>query len=137
MDYEQYKIKEYPHWSVFLHTNQYFLGRTYLYAKREDAIDFISMTPDEQKEFFDVGKTVTAAVQELFRPDLMNYAALGNIHGHLHVHFIPRYKDSREFEGQKFLDERWGKNYAPYNYDFTIPEPTLFKIRDALKQKLS
>ena len=135
-EFQKFMIKEYGHWSVYLHKNQYFLGRVYIWAKREDAVDLMQMTAEEREELFDIGRAVNKALSELFQPDLMNYAALGNISTHLHLHVIPRYSSSRNFAGQTFVDERWGKNYAPYNYDFETHENVLAKIRDALKKKL-
>ena len=71
---------------------------------------------------------------EFSQPDMpLNYASLGNIARHLHVHVIPRYKSSRFFDGITFTDQRWGQNYAPYDYSFKVPETTLFKICDALE----
>lgn len=133
---EQLKIKEYKHWTVYLHDNQCYLGRVYIWSKRDGLVDLLDMTEEEQREFFDVGRKVKKAIAELFNPDLMNYASLGNVSTHLHMHVIPRYQSTRTFEGNTFIDERWGKNYAPYDKDFKIPEETLFRIRDAIKAKL-
>jgi len=41
----------------------------------------------------------------LFKPDLMCYIVQGNVTKHLHVHFIPRYKEPRIFDNIKFVDE--------------------------------
>lgn len=133
---ENLKIKEYNHWVLYMRPNQYFLGRVYLWAKRENALDFLEMSHEEKEEFFDIGQKVKQVLKEVFNPDLMNYASLGNIDSHLHVHFIPRYKDARVFAGVEFVDERWGMNHAPYDYDFKLPEEVLFKIRDAIRAKL-
>ncbi|MDP3882311.1 MAG: HIT family protein [Nanoarchaeota archaeon] len=135
-DYNLLQIHEGDNWEVFLHENQYFLGRVYLWAKRTDASDLMDMTQAEQQEFFDLGSRVKEALTSLFQPDLFNYAALSNNSPHLHVHFIPRYKTSREFAGQEFKDERWGKNYAPYDYDFKISEDKLLQVRDAIRKEM-
>lgn len=66
----------------------------------------------------------------------MNYAALSNSSPVIHMHFIPRYKEFREFDGIRFQDTRWGQNYAPYDRSFIISEESLFKIKDALKEHL-
>lgn len=136
MNYEKWLIKEYEYWSVYLHKNQYYLGRVYIWAKRKDAVDFFDMTKEEQEEYFKIGKELKKTLAGLFKPDLYNYATLANISPHLHTHFIPRYKKSREFEGIMFNDERYGKNYAPYDYDFKISEDVLIKIRNKIKKGL-
>jgi diadenosine tetraphosphate (Ap4A) HIT family hydrolase len=61
---------------------------------------------------------------------------LGNLINQCHVHVIPRYKESREFEGAKFTDGRWGKNHSPYDKGFFVPEETLQKIAARIKKEL-
>lgn len=136
INYEKFKIKDYKHWSLFLYKNQYYLGRVVVWAKREDAIDFISMTPEEREEFFSIGAEVVRVLSALFEPDLMNYASLGNVTKHLHIHVIPRYTSPREFGGITFIDANWGRNYAPYDTEFKVTEETLMRIKDAIKNKL-
>jgi diadenosine tetraphosphate (Ap4A) HIT family hydrolase len=136
VDFDQLKIKEYEHWSIFLNENQCYLGRVALVAKRKDAVDFIEMTLAEREEFFLVGSGVNCALKELFQPDLMNYASLGNSYRHLHVHFIPRYATKRIFHGMEFTDSRWGKNYEPYDRSFKTNENVLLKIISAIQDTL-
>ena len=77
-----------------------------------------------------------AALKTLFKPDKMNYAALSNTSSVIHVHIIPRYKDSREFAGVIFKDTRWGSNYAPYDKSYVTDESVLFQIRDVILDAL-
>jgi len=132
IDFRKLEIGEYRHWKLFLNEYQCYLGRVCLVAKREDANDFIEMTEEEREEFFQIAKCVNKALKDLFNPDLMNYAALGNNFKHLHVHLIPRYEKPREFAGIGFIDKRWGKNYAPYDRDFKITLEGLLEIKDAI-----
>ena len=129
-------IKDYNHWSLFLHENQCYLGRLCLVAKREDAIDFLEMTLDEREEFFLIGSAVKHALRLLFRPDLMNYASLGNSYRHLHVHFIPRYETKRFFDDIEFIDSRYGQNYEPYDRTFKLNPEALNKLTIALQEAL-
>lgn len=135
-DFEQLKMKQFGNWSVYLHQSQCYLGRLYLAALREDDVDLFDMTLEEREEFFDIGKKVKKALTELFNPDRLNYLNLQNEWRHLHIHVIPRYSTPRSFDSITFTDERWGKNYAPYNKDFKVPETTLFKLRDEMSKKL-
>lgn len=138
MDYEKLKIKSYKHWDLYLHDSQCYLGRTFLKLKNDkDKEDFIDISQDEREEFFLISQSVKKALKALFNPDKMNYAALSNTSPVIHVHLIPRYKESRTFQNHTFTDTRWGKNYAPYNKSYSLNEETLFAIRDALSKKLS
>ena len=73
------------------------------------------------------------ALNHLFLPDKINYAALGNVFERLHVHFIPRYKTKRVFSGVDFIDTRWGKNYAPYEHNFKISSVSVHEIKLSLQ----
>lgn len=134
--YEEFKISEFAHWDLFLLGNQYFLGRGYLWAKRENATDFLNMSSRERDEFFYAAGEFQRVLREEFNPNLFNYYAAGNVSPHLHVHIIPRYKASRVFDGVEFNDAIFGKNHSFYDRDFKIPEKTLLKIRDVLKGRL-
>jgi diadenosine tetraphosphate (Ap4A) HIT family hydrolase len=137
VDYEQLKIKSYKHWDLYLHENQCYLGRTFVQLKDEEGVDdFLSIEGEVRDEFFLIGEEVKAALKILFQPDKMNYAALSNTSPVIHVHIIPRYKDSREFAGVTFKDARWGSNYAPYDKSYVTDESVLFQIRDAIRDEL-
>lgn len=136
IDYEQLKIKEYKLWTLYLNEYQCYLGRVFLVANRKDADDFIEMTQAEREEFFSIAKEVNRALKKLFEPDLMNYASLGNVFRHLHVHIIPRYEKERIFNGTTFKDKRWGSNYAPYDREFKLPIENLHTIKHTLASEL-
>ncbi|MBS0603739.1 MAG: hypothetical protein JSS60_01740 [Verrucomicrobia bacterium] len=137
IDYEQLKIKSYEHWDVYLHENQCYLGRVFVLLKNDEGVeDFLSIEGDVREEFFLIGEEVKAALKILFRPDKMNYSAMSNVSDKIHVHLVPRYKDVREFGGVVFQDQRWGKNYAPYDRSFVLDQSILFQIRDAVKAQL-
>lgn len=130
------KIKDYTYWSLHLHECQCYLGRVYLLAKTTTAEDFIEIKGLEREEFFELGKTIKTVLKTLFAPDKMNYAALSNVGPNLHVHFIPRYKEERFFRGIKFVDERWGQNYAPYNKSFLVDALTMNQLKREIQQNL-
>lgn len=134
--YSAFKIKEYTHWTLFLHENQCYLGRTYLLAKNTDNNDYIAMSPEEREEFFTIGAAIKSALNVLFAPDKMNYASLGNVFERLHVHFIPRYKNPRIFLGVEFSDKRWGKNYAPYDCSFKVRPDLIVALKSSIQQAL-
>ncbi len=136
VDYERFRIRNYQHWTVYLHENQYFLGRVYIWSKRPSLIDLMDTTPEEWEELHKIGGEVRRGLTRAFAPDLFNWASLGNLSRRCHMHVIPRYEEPRVFGGVTFVDRRWGKNYAPYDYDFKVDEQTLFEIRDAIAAML-
>lgn len=138
MDYKQLRIKSYKHWDVYLHENQCYIGRVFVQLKTSEGVeDFMDIKGETRDEFFHIGEEVKAALKKLFKPDKFNYAAMSNVSPVVHVHIVPRYEKEREFAGVVFNDARWGKNYAPYDRSFVVEESVLFRIRDALKEKLN
>jgi len=114
--FEHLKIAEYSHWDLYLHENQYYLGRLYIWAHRDGKIDKTEMTTKERDELEFLEKRTRAILYKLWRPDLINWCFLQNHEGHghhLHEHVIPRYKEPRTIEIATYTDERWGQNYSP------------------------
>ena len=134
-DFSKYKIKDYFYWSVFIHSNQGYLGRCIVWCKRENALDLTDATPEEQKELFLILRELHIAIQKVFEPDWLNYAFLGNETRHLHGHVIPRYAKPKTFEGVVFEDKLYGHNYKT-DHGFSLPNEVLEKIRLSLKKAL-
>jgi diadenosine tetraphosphate (Ap4A) HIT family hydrolase len=135
-DFSKYLVKDYEYWHVGVHPNQGYLGRCAVWCKRADAVDLADATSEEQNELFIILKELREASTNLFKPDLFNYAFLGNITRHLHGHFIPRYSSSREFEGRAFTDDRWGQNYQT-DKNFEVTLELWESVRQAYKEKLT
>jgi diadenosine tetraphosphate (Ap4A) HIT family hydrolase len=131
-DYSKYLIKEYSHWNVYVKTNQSCLGRCVIWCKREGAEDLAEMTGEESSELLRVIKELREASLRAFNPDWFNYSFLGNETKHLHGHFIPRYKEPREFMGLTFEDKRYGHNYRT-DPDFVTPEEIIQGVKEAYK----
>ena len=130
-DYSKNLIKDYKYWSLYVHDNQGVLGRTYVWCKREDAMDLPDATPDEQKELFEILQKMEKVLQKTFKPDMINYAFLGNFTHHLHGHILPRYAKTVEFNGETFVDKNWGHNYKTDPTFVTTPE-----LLGAVKKRL-
>ena len=138
IDYELLKIKSYEYWDVYLHENQCYLGRVFVQLRDDAGVsDFLDISDEAQKEFFKVGKAIKEALKKLFSPDRMNYAALSNVSSTIHVHIIPRYQDPRIFHGLKFVDIRWGQNYAPYDKLFVLDQKMLLAIKESISEVLA
>jgi diadenosine tetraphosphate (Ap4A) HIT family hydrolase len=132
-EYSKFIIKEYQYWIVYIAQNQSYLGRCVVWCKREDVLDLTEATLEEQKELFVILNDLKNTITKIFQPDWFNYAFLGNDTRHLHGHFIPRYKNSKEFMGIVFKDERWGHNYKT-DYNFKIPPEVLDAIQAKIKE---
>ncbi len=130
------KIRDYECWSVFLWMHPYYLGRCFVKLNRH-AEDFFDINEDEQKELFKIVRDLRSAIRGAFGAEMFNYATLGNIVRHVHLHVIPRYSNDVSFGGIIFKDERWGKNYAPYDKNFDVPKEIKEKICEEIKLRLS
>jgi len=98
-------LKEYHHWFLILNHEQGFLGRSILILKRHKT-DEMDLTDEEALEKHHVYRQWRDAITRAFHPDKINQAQLGNeehIHkGHLHWHFVPRYRRPIVFAGIAF-----------------------------------
>ena len=118
MDYEHYKLKSYTQWDLYLHQNQYYLGRMYLWAKGENRnVDMTQMTPEEHTEWWQICQQIRTVLNTMFKPDRINWSWLQNEQSHdhhLHMHIVPRYESPRLFGGYRFVDEQPFANWSPY-----------------------
>jgi diadenosine tetraphosphate (Ap4A) HIT family hydrolase len=130
-DFSRELIYEGSYWRVTLNENQYYLGRCMIILKRhlEDPIQLSKM---EVEEIIDLTVKCVKVLREMFNPNLFNYAMLGNIVRHVHLHVIPRYSSERTYDGLKFIDGNWGGHYYPYP-EFKMPEDSFRKLRDEVK----
>ncbi len=131
---ERRLVKDFTYWRVELFENQSYLGRCSIVLKRhlEDAFD---CTDEELKELIDVCRKLKAAFSLCFKPDLFNYAFLGNVERHVQLHFVPRYAAPRSFSEVKFFDDRFGKSYMPAR-EFAPPTRILQALREELLKGL-
>jgi len=132
-------LAEYKHWYAILDLKQYYLGRLFLYAKRAGATDMVELNQDEIDELWDILKFLKYTVYpNTWKPDIINYAFLGNDVQHCHLHVIPRYKSDRQIKinGELFQDENFGHNYSNPNTKATRKRKsaTQAKIRSKLKK---
>src|SRR3989344_6980266 len=129
MEYEQFRIKRYDNWGLFLHTAQFpYLGRCYAWALREEAERVTDMNLLERNELFDIViPEWDKAVKKLFNHDWSNVVLLGNNSPHIHWHLIPRFNSPRKINNIEFIDQNPKGNYAPY-LKKELPLEMLLKI---------
>ncbi len=137
MDYEQFKIKRFGFWDLYLHKNQFpYLGRCYASAIREDVNVVTDMARAEAEELFSlVIPSWYKSVLELFGEFRPNIAILGNEWPHLHAHLIPRFQYPKHFYGIDFIDPNPKGNYSPYpKRDISLE--VLVKIKEDIENKI-
>jgi diadenosine tetraphosphate (Ap4A) HIT family hydrolase len=134
-DFSRFLIKDYTYWSVYVHANQNYLGRCYVWCKREDAFDLPDANEEEQKELFQILRKLQEIIPKKFGADILNFAFLGNETHHLHGHVIPRYSKSIEFGGTTFIDKNWGHNYKT-DKEFNTTEEIINLVIKKLKKSL-
>ena len=130
-DFSKFLIKNYKHWTVYIHQNQGYLGRCVIWCKRSDAFDLTDATNEEQEELFLVSQELKDVTTKVFAPDWFNYSFLGNETRHLHGHFIPRYAKPKTFMKLIFEDKLYGHNYKTDHSFKTSP-----KILKAVQEKI-
>src|SRR5665648_20433 len=136
LDYEKYLLKSYKYWTTYLHYNQVYLGRCYIALNRPGNIDpYLETTSEEKAELEVIISEIHKALDDLYQPDIYNYANFRNTWPKCHWHVIPRYHDPRIIDGQTFSDENWGRNYAPYDKKFVISDSLFHDILNNFSAK--
>ena len=95
------------HWRLQLSKQQGYLGWCLVILSRHET-DAANLTAPEREELWEIVNRARGALLRLFQPDHFNYAFLGNVVRHVHLHLMPRYESPRKFKGQTFRDEHWG-----------------------------
>ena len=97
-----------PHWikvrklsvsTLYLDRNQTYRGHCQLVYDTAHVVGLENLPAPEFASFMSDLHWAGAAISDACRPDLMNYASLGNVVPHLHWHLVPRYKN----------DPRWSR----------------------------
>ncbi len=128
------EVASYERWRVFLNWNQDYLGRCFIALGRHEE-DLLALTADEREDLWRTAARLREALRRLLAPDHWNYQVLGNATRHLHMHVTPRYRESREFGGERFVDEHWGT--WPHPSEAARPEATVRALAEALRRELA
>jgi len=72
--------------------NQTNRGHCQLVFDARHVVGLETLSRDEFTAFMAEARQAARAIAGAFRPDLMNYASLGNVMPHLHWHLVPRYR---------------------------------------------
>ncbi len=105
--------------SVLLMNNQAFPWLI-LVPRIAGAREIIDLAPQERHQLMDEIAFASQALQQLFTPDKLNVAALGNQVPALHVHVIARFTQDRM--AQPCLWARRHRLYRPCAHTFTAAQ---------------
>jgi len=100
------RIRRYEHWSVLLRPAQATLGALVLVA-HAPVTAFADLSRAAFTELHTVCGEMEAALATAFEYDKLNYLMLMMVDPDVHFHIIPRYEETRQFEGVKFFDTGW------------------------------
>lgn len=134
-DFSKNLLKSYTYWDVYIHDNQGYLGRCYIWCKRVDAQDLTDASLQEREELFHILMELKEAIKRSFDADWFNYSFLGNETRHLHCHIVPRYESDREFMSTIFKDTLYGHNYKT-DHEFDTSSQLLESIKEELVKNL-
>lgn len=99
-------LREFEHWLVLLRPAQVTLGSLVLAAKG-DATSYAQLP----REAFAEKKEAVAAIEEALASfvefERINYLMLMMVDPNVHFHVIPRYPDTRTWNGMDFPDAGW------------------------------
>jgi len=99
-------IKQFEHWLVLLRPAQVTLGSLVLAAK-SDATAYSDLLPAAFAEQADVIAAVEHALASFVTFERINYLMLMMVDRQVHFHVIPRYSETRTWNGIEFPDTGW------------------------------
>ncbi|MHB1329949.1 MAG: HIT family protein [Gemmatimonadales bacterium] len=109
--------------TLYLDRNQTYRGHCQLVFDPRHVVGIEGLAPDEYAAFMSDLRSAADAIVAACRPDLMNYASLGNVVAHVHWHLVPRYR----------TDPRWG---GPI-YMTTMEEMPVTRLSDTAYQDIA
>ena len=97
-----------------------------LVPRKEDISEVIDLEKSERFVLIEEINLISKIVKDIFKPDKLNIAALGNIVPQLHIHIIARYKNDRVFPKTIWVDNE------KRNYEKSEAEEIIKKILNLL-----
>ena len=120
------KICELDTCKVYLFKEQSHRGRV-IAAHKKHVGDMTELTSEERNAYFEDIAKISKAMQEIFKPQKINYGAYGDTGHHLHFHLVPKYTD--EFE--------WGGTFAMNPDRVYLSDEEYTELVNTLKEALA
>jgi len=99
---------------------------TVLVPRRLDATDIYTLSRPDQVQYLLESEALCKSMVQIFKPDKMNVAAIGNIVPQLHIHHVARFTKDIAWPAPV-----WGFTQAK-TYPEDVLQTTVDKIRDTL-----
>lgn len=131
--YPQNTLAEYAHWTVLLRGVQNTAGCVIL-ACNEEAETLPAVSAAAFAELPKVTRDLESVLRDAFSFDKINYLLLMMVDKHVHFHVLPRYAQSRSFEGVEFKDAGWPRAPA-LGESAQVPEDVFKKLHTHLKKR--
>jgi diadenosine tetraphosphate (Ap4A) HIT family hydrolase len=126
-------LAEYRHWTVLLRGMQTTAGSLIL-ACNEEATSVPEVSTAAWTELPAVTADLEGVLRDVFAFDKINYLLLMMVDKHVHFHVLPRYAQSRHFEGVELKDPGWPRAPA-LGEAAQLSEEVFGKLRAHLKER--
>jgi ATP adenylyltransferase len=113
------KIEDLSISTFYLNKDQNHRGRSIL-ALNDHKRELFELTPLELRVFMEDVARAAKTLQNVFRPQKINYAIYGDVVSHLHFHLVPKYENGEQW-GEAFVNAPKHKKYMnEEKYGFLI-----------------
>ena len=99
-------VREYDHWVVLVRPKQVTLGALVM-ACKERAQSFGAVSSEAFREHERVVQDIEQGLKAFSAFEKINYLMLMMIDKEVHYHVLPRYSETRNFEGVDYPDPGW------------------------------
>ena len=101
-----------------------------LVPQRKGIKEIYELSPADRQQLMDESCLLAKTMVELYRPDKLNIAAIGNLVPQLHLHHVARYQTDIAWPGPI-----WGK-FPVSAYAGQTAELQIARLRESLKEAL-
>ena len=99
-------VREYDHWVVLVRPKQVTLGALVM-ACKERAQSFGAVSREAFREHERVVRDIEQGLKAFSAFEKINYLMLMMVDKEVHYHVLPRYSETRNFEGVDYPDPGW------------------------------
>jgi len=90
--------------------------------------EMTDLAPEDRARTMKVVFAVETAIREIFQPDKINLASLGNKTPHMHWHIIPRFEDDKHFP-----NSHWGEKMRNTSPE-VLTQKQIGKLSEVIKK---